>query len=395
MTQHPSLRYSGRIAAFDIARGLAVLGMIAAHVGPEREGIMGWLMAVPDGRSSILFAMLAGVSLAIITGRNVPYTGVEFLQAKIRIFTRAALLLVISGVLALMNDIVALILAYYAVWFILAIPFLRWRPSRLFIAAGLSWVIGPLIAIYLPVFFQKAGMDTMGDASDFILDTMLTGTYVGVIYMGFVLAGLGIGRLDITRRSVPMTLTPIGLSLAIVGYGMAFLLSDSTEESWKYIDDGGYTGAWTDGWQTDGMGPDWYPDVTFPQVTDYLHAEPHSGTILEAIGSGGTAIAIIGILLLGGPFLGKLLYPIGAVGAMSLTAYSTHIVAVWAIPALVFPESMAPLLWHLLTTMIVCSLWKFVIGRGPLEWLLYRVSQKAARIIPEPSGNPQLSPPRL
>lgn len=79
----PALRYTGRIAAFDIARGLAVLGMFIAHVGPEREGLTGWLLGLADGRSSILFATLAGVSLAILTGRNVPYTGVEWLQAKI------------------------------------------------------------------------------------------------------------------------------------------------------------------------------------------------------------------------------------------------------------------------------------------------------------------------
>lgn len=382
------LRYSGRIAALDIARGLAVLGMFIAHVGPEREGLVGWLLNLADGRSSILFATLAGISLAILTGRNVPYTGVEFLQAKIRIFTRAALLLAISGVLALMNDMVALILTFYAAWFVLAIPFLHWRPRNLFILAGISWIVGPIAASYLSFFFEKTGMDPMGDTSGFMIDTMVTGTYVGLIYMGFVFAGLAIGRLDLRSRSIGSYLAPIGASLAIVGYGTAFLLTelghgggDDFYPEYFYDDYEDYEDL---GWRGDGMGLEWNPYATPPSLNMFLGAEPHSGTVLEAVGSGGFAIAVIGLLLLGGPILGKILYPIAAVGSMSLTSYSFHIIAIWLIPALVFPDSLLPLGWLVLATLALCSLWHALLGRGPLERLLSSVSGRAARITPPP-----------
>ena len=382
-----AVRYSGRIAALDIARGLAVLGMFIAHVGPEREGLSGWLLAIADGRSSILFATLAGVSLAILTGRNVPYTGVEFLQAKIRIFTRAAMLLAISGVLSLMNDIVALILTFYATWFILAIPFLRWRPRNLLVLAGLSWVIGPILASYLEFFFEKTGMQPMGDSSGFMIDTMVTGSYVGLVYMGFVFAGLAIGRLDLTDRSTAATLTLIGASLAVVGYGISYVLTQADHgpdsrgyPDYLYEDPGDL------GWRGDGMGLEWNPYAAPPGLSDFLGAEPHSGTILEAIGSGGFSIALIGLLLLGGPALGKILYPIAAVGSMSLSAYSFHIIAIWLIPALVFPDSFIPMMWLLLAALVLCSLWRLLIGRGPLEELLYRISVRAARIVPAPDS---------
>ena len=380
------MRYSGRIAALDVARGLAVLGMFIAHVGPDREGLSGWLLAVADGRSSILFATLAGVSLAILSGRNMPYTGVEFLQAKIRIFTRAAMLLVISGVLALMNDIVALILTYYATWFILAIPFLHWRPRNLFILAGLSWVIGPILASYLEFFFAKAGMHPMGDSSGFMVDTMVTGAYVGLIYMGFVFAGLAIGRLDLTDRSVGSMLAPIGASLAVLGYGVAYILTQAGYGQ----EDSGYPkyfyGDYGDlGWRGDGMGLEWDPYATPPGLEPFLGAEPHSSTVFEAIGSGGFSIAVIGFLLLGGPILGKVLYPVAAVGSMSLSAYSFHIIAIWFIPALVFPDSFTPMVWLLVAALVLCTLWRMLFGRGPLERLLYTVSVRAARICPPPN----------
>lgn len=391
-------RYAGRIAALDIARGLAILGMFVAHVGPDRGGLPGWLMAVADGRSSILFATLAGVSLAILTGRNVPFGGVELLQAKIRIFTRAAMLLAISGLLAMMNDIVALILAAYAVWFVLAIPFLRWSPKRLFIMAGVSWLIGPLITTYLVFLLDRLGMTSMADASALFVEALLTGSYPGLIYMGFVLAGLGIGRLDLSDRTVAATLTPVGASLALVGYGSAFLLTRLG--AGPPADDYGYeyTDVGDQGWRTDGMGPEWDPYIEVPDVGHLFGAEPHTGTVFEAVGSGGFAIAVIGLLLLGGPILGRILYPIAAVGSMPLSAYSFHIIAIWLIPAMVFPDSYTPLLWLTLVTLVACSLWLRLIGRGPLERLLHWTSMRAARISPpeQPGprhGTPQPGPP--
>ena len=74
-----------RIVGVDIARGLAVLGMFGAHVGVQRS--FDWLEPstwsdVINGRSSILFAVLAGVSIAIISsgrsaaGRREPLEGI-------------------------------------------------------------------------------------------------------------------------------------------------------------------------------------------------------------------------------------------------------------------------------------------------------------------------------
>src|SRR5688500_16087431 len=61
---------AARLGGVDLARGLAVFGMFAAHVGPDPRdgGLIGPLMQLTHGRSSVLFAALAGLSLALITG---------------------------------------------------------------------------------------------------------------------------------------------------------------------------------------------------------------------------------------------------------------------------------------------------------------------------------------
>ncbi|MEK8225302.1 hypothetical protein NKG05_02965 [Oerskovia sp. M15] len=51
-----------RIPGVDVARGVAILGMFAAHVGVTSDDFStgdGWLSLV-HGRSSILFAVIAG-----------------------------------------------------------------------------------------------------------------------------------------------------------------------------------------------------------------------------------------------------------------------------------------------------------------------------------------------
>ena len=67
---------TGRIGGLDLARGLAVLGMFGAHldIGTELTADPASWAAVVDGRSSILFATLAGLAVAAaVTARLVAF----------------------------------------------------------------------------------------------------------------------------------------------------------------------------------------------------------------------------------------------------------------------------------------------------------------------------------
>ena len=205
-------RYSGRIGGLDIARALAIFGMFYAHVGPEvkRSGIGSFLDSLPEGRSSILFAVLAGVSLSILTGRNVPYRGERMRSARLRIFGRSATLLAIAGPLSVLGVPVAIILGCYAAWFIASLPMTRWGVRRLFAtAAGLA-LAGPVVlnvALWLMENFHLWPSD---DANGFTVDVFLTGMYPGVVYMAYVVAGMAFGRLDLASKAVQGRLVVIG-----------------------------------------------------------------------------------------------------------------------------------------------------------------------------------------
>ena len=124
-----------RIAGVDLARGLAVLGMFAAHLlwieEPFEWTDASTWVAVVEGRSSILFATLAGVSIGLFTGGPTPPArGDELTTARLRLVVRGMLLWVIGILLMLTGVPVYVILPAYALLFLLAVPLLSPQPSR-------------------------------------------------------------------------------------------------------------------------------------------------------------------------------------------------------------------------------------------------------------------------
>src|SRR3954452_3503425 len=110
----------GRVTGLDVARALAVFGMLGAHFGGMSADVgaapSSWL-GVVHGRSSILFAVLAGVSVALLTGRTLPPAGEDLLRGRIRLLVRAAWVFGIGIALAALDTGIDVILAVYAVLF--------------------------------------------------------------------------------------------------------------------------------------------------------------------------------------------------------------------------------------------------------------------------------------
>ena len=138
---------AGRLVGVDVARGLAVLGMFAAHMWP-RELLD---ERVFDGRSAILFATLAGVSLGLATGgaRRAPGPAWPRLGASIAL--RAGLLVLLGVVLQAWNPYVLVILPYYGVMFLLLLPLLRAPRAVVALVGAALVVVAPWAASTVPV----------------------------------------------------------------------------------------------------------------------------------------------------------------------------------------------------------------------------------------------------
>lgn len=67
-----------RLRGVDVARGIAFIGMVVIHTLPSYDRSTGEPTAawsIFSGNASALFALLAGVSLAFMTGGSNPYQG--------------------------------------------------------------------------------------------------------------------------------------------------------------------------------------------------------------------------------------------------------------------------------------------------------------------------------
>lgn len=349
----------GRVAGLDLARGLAVLGMFGAHLGVGYE--LGWSPTawapIVHGRSSILFATLAGVSIALLSGRSRPYSGAELGTARTRILVRAAWVFAIGGVLELLDTFVAIILGVYAVLFVLALPFLRWSVPRLLLLAGGIAVAGPPLDLWLG---RVATAD--GNQDDPFTQLMVTGSYPALLWWAFVLVGLAVGRLDLQAARVRAGLVGAGLVAAVVGYGGGFVTT-------RALADGVPSAGPEEGFAGRG---NW-------EVTWFTGAAPHSGTTFEIVGSTGVALAVIGLCLVLADRLPRVTAPLAAVGALALSVYTAHIVAIWVIWTLDPDAGAGPTLWLAFAFYAVlgATIWRTLLGRGPLERLLTWSSRRA------------------
>jgi uncharacterized membrane protein YeiB len=358
-----------RIAGIDLARGLAVVGMFAAHTLILDD--FDWVdaatwAAVVDGRSSVLFATLAGVSVAILSGGRSPFTGVDLSRARTRILVRAVLLFALGGLLTALGTIVYVILQQYAVLFVIALVALRWSARRLLVTAAVGALVLPVLGLALKNAWFAAGF-TVTD----VIDIVLTGAYPVIVWVVYLFAGLGVGRLDLASTSVRIRLLWAGTLVSAAGYGAGAAVI-----------------------AIGGAGPENRPGVPAGASALDLSAlrsiAPHSGTPFEVLGAGGFAISVLaGCLLLARP-LRYLVFPIVAVGRMPLSAYSAQLLVialVWEGGAeyWILGRDNAPYFWSLtLGALVLCTLWALVLGRGPLERLLTTVSRRAV----EPPTHP-------
>jgi hypothetical protein len=174
----------GRIIGVDMARALAILGMFAAHLGPEPQvgGVVGAAMYVSHGRASILFATLAGLRLRPSTN------------------------FVIAAMLAVLTPVVLLMLL------------------------GSTGVAGVFEAIERFDPIALAG-------GEGLIELLLTGTYPVLTWTPFLIAGVALGRLDWQRPRVRIVVAAAGTAVAVLAYGLAWVLGKTVDGAGDWFDE--------------------------------------------------------------------------------------------------------------------------------------------------------------
>jgi uncharacterized membrane protein YeiB len=366
------------VTGVDLARGLALLGMIAVHVldtdtenGPTLTG------QLASGRSAATFALVAGISVAFLSGGRRVLHGRPRRAAAAGLAVRAAGIGAIGLLLGYAGSDLDLILAYYAVFFLCAIPLIGLPPRALAaICAGLV-LVGPVLLVQAArLGLPDSGTEepTFGtlvaDPLGLLSQVFLTGGYPAVAYTAYLCAGLALGRLDLTSRRLAVGLLGSGVAMVATAQAVSHVLLYQLGGLDRLVAGTGED-ATTLLWDAD-QGTSW----------DYLAlVSPHTHTQLDLVNSLGSAMAVLGasLLLTRIAAVERLTQPVRAAGAMTLTLYSAQALVL----ATGVSEDRPLALYALLVAgaLLFAVVWRRHRDQGPLEELVGRAAGRARRAV--------------
>ncbi len=376
-----------RVVGVDAARCLALAGMMATHVLPAYDPAtfeVGLAHQWASGRASALFAVLAGVGLALATGGTTPLRGRALGAAASSVTVRALLIAALGLTLGPLDSGVAVILAYYGVFFLLAVPFLGLRARWLY-AVAVPWVVlAPVASQALRPSLPERGptvnpaWSSLVDLSQLLSELTFTGYYPAVPWLAYLLLGMAVGRSDLRATWAPAVLVALGAGVALLAAGTSDLLTRLPAASAVFVDFYGSVEAAQLGLSL-GLGG------TTPTDSWWWLAvrTPHSGTPLDLAQTAGSACLVLGLALLLGRLAPRAVQVVLGAGAMTLTLYSLHVVllaTVWD------QETIAAYLQHLLLALGIGAVFALLRRRGPLEALVAAVSGRVRRSVAGPAG---------
>ena len=422
---HQRVRYVG----IDLARFIAIAGMMAAHLlaplamfpgvsDSDRELAMGTSL-ISNGAPAALFAVLGGVSIVFATRKQL--SGGLVGKAMASVAVRGVVLIVLGVLLGFVDNNIIVILAYYGVAMILVAPLIKAK----------SWVLASLAAVlglgfgWLNITLRRSlevhmegphinvGFIT-SDPLGTLRAIFVTGEYPAITWVTYLLVGMLIGR-ALTSATARGALGRTAAKLAVIG-GAVFVVSQLVS-NWllgKLIDFGviepqasqqmSHTeilqAAQTQLLQIGGSGA-----PPSPHIVSQLLAVPHSGSIMDLARTMALSALVIGLLVwlcdrerpqasasvATSPGLGaRLLDTVRAAGAAPLTIYTTHIVVSGIIQGTFFrsaeqagglPETGIPwwvmgpgaLVLQLAGVLAIGAVLSITKRRGPLETLLSKI----------------------
>jgi uncharacterized membrane protein len=382
-----------RLIGVDAARGVALIGMMSVHTidATDSDGSLSLAWTLAAGKSAALFALLAGVGVAFATGGRRRPSGRSWGAQSGALLVRALLIGSLGLLLgyAVADDDAAVILPYYALLFVLAIPLLT-LPIRALVALAV------LIGVGLPFLSHRVrtGTDlvtvpnpTFTDLADhpvqLLQELALTGVYPALPWMAYLCAGMAVGRALVSSRLTAAVLTAVGAGLMVASTATSWFLLDVLDgrATLEQVALGSLSQREFDVLLLEG------PAGSTPADTYWWMATmaPHSSTPLDIAFTIGLGLTVLGVLLLLGRALPGLLRPIAAAGSMSLTLYAAHLLLLGA-PLL--PGGPVDLAIQTVLLITFALIWSRFRARGPMEDVIARTTGAVRRRLQGPAPTP-------
>ena len=284
-----------RFDGIDLARGLAIVGMVFAHLGPT--GFDGGVVAdytstAFAGYPSALFAVLAGVSLGLFHERGAD----DPVRTRLATLVRGVILLVAGTLMSMVQSTIAIVLSTIAVIYLL----LFWLPRCK------TWVISVIITVLAAV--SSVGF-VLVDLVPFGFELFMP-PYPVLAWLTYGAVGVLVHRFLVGNTKAQAIAVVPALLLAAVG----FVIRVNNAAVFPYDPLADYTEPQFD-------------KEPLVQLLLTQSFEPHTGMFGDLLASITCAIAVICLccLLCQVRWANILAYPLRAVGAMALTTYVAHV----------------------------------------------------------------------
>ncbi len=353
-----------RLLGYDLARALAVLGMIIVNfeivLEADRPGPvwLTWLMGLLHGRAAATFVILAGVGLALRSRRARELNDTVRLAGARRTLWKRAVFLFVVG-LAYSPLWPADILHFYGLYIAIGALLLTWSDRGLW-AAAMAFA-GVFVALLL-VFDYEAGWNW--ETLDYVDFWTPTGMVCHLFFNGFhpvfpwtafLIVGMWLGRQDLNDGHVRRRVLLGGAGTLVVAETVSWLLERMVLTL----------------------------DLDSETATALFGTEPMPPMPLYLLSAGGAALAVVTLCCSvmdrhRGTAWAR---PFVATGQLALTLYVAHVViGMGLLEALgmLRPQSLTFALGYAVTFYAVGVAFSYAWTRrfrlGPLEWIMRKMT---------------------
>lgn len=357
-----------RIAGYDLARAIALLGMVFVNVKYQMEAedygtaLQIWLSNLMDGRPAVTFVILAGAGLSLLSsaaaGKGEQHSTVK---TYLTILKRAVFLFLVG--LGFSRIWHADILHYYGIYFVVAV-FLIKTPSRTLIILLVGTWLASLIFAFHFNFIELPQADNAWSpefwtGSGFFENLFFTGCYPVFPWIVYFMAGMWLGRQNIADYRLQKRMLLIGILAIVCSETIAWLFENViiTEQML----------------------------TNFPLLFFLVGTDPFSSSVPAVFSAGGTALLVIALCMMVARKAGASMWlkPLLAISQMSLTLYIAQIGICGLFLLLVGKaDQESPLIyaWFWAAVFDIAAVafayfWVNHFERGPLEKLMRWVSR--------------------
>ena len=359
-----ALPMNERIIGIDVARAVAVIGMIIVNykvvLGDHGEGWVKSLASVFDGKAAATFVVLAGVGLALMTNAALRNNDTQKLRLARRRIAKRALFLFIVG-LSYIVIWPADILHFYGIYMLVILLILR-SSEKIIVSAALTLILVYPLLISLWNYETGWNFDTL-DYPDFwtfngfFRNLFFNGFHPVIPWTSFMMFGFWFGKQDLQDDSFLQK---------------AFWISASTFVALQILS---YVSIL---WLSAG------DDQTASALRDIIGTHPMPPLPIYML----TGIAIATVVLSASILIGKrfstnkILLALNKTGQLALTFYVAHVIIGMGVIEAINPEKMGlypiefsvgyALLFSFLCVLFA-SYWLPSRKAGPVEWLMKKI----------------------